>query len=185
MRYDTDQLTKFIMQPKAGPRSECPIARAVETVWEGWSLLILRDAFQGFTRFDEFRQSLGIAPNILSRRLAHLTKAGLLEQRLYSERPQRYEYVLTDKGRDFFPILVTLFAWGNTHLTAKGKSMLLAERETGRVIDPILVSEKRKVLVTPDNAMLIPGPRASSEMRRRLSSLRALGQESSPDKKSR
>ncbi len=158
------------MQPKTGPRSECPIARTVETVGEWWSLLILRDAFQGFTKFDEFRRSLGIAPNILSRRLAHLTETGMFEQRLYSDKPPRYEYVLTDKGRDFFPILVSLFAWGNTHLTPKGKSMLLAERETGHVIEPVLVSAKRKLRVTPDNAMLIPGPRASRDMRRRLSS---------------
>jgi DNA-binding HxlR family transcriptional regulator/transposase len=90
LRYDTDTPRKFNMRPKAGPYSECPIARAVETVGESRSLLILRDAFQGFTRFNKFRQSLGIAPHIFSRRLAYLTEAGLFEQRLYRERPPRY-----------------------------------------------------------------------------------------------
>ena len=74
--------------------------------------MILRDAFHGLMRFDEFQKSLGIAPNILTRRLAHLIDEGLFEKRLYSERPARYEYVLTDKGRDFFPVLMALFSWG-------------------------------------------------------------------------
>src|ERR1700733_10739998 len=93
------------MQPKSPSILECPVGRAVETVGEWWSILILRDAFQGSTRFDEFQKSLGIAPNILSRRLAHLVATGMLARRRYSERPPRYEYLLTPKGRDFFPVV--------------------------------------------------------------------------------
>ena len=80
---------------------------------------------------DEVRRifaNLGIAPNILSRRLAHLTESGMFVRRRYHERPPRYEYVLTDKARDFFPVVVTLLAWGNKHLAPKGKSILLANR---------------------------------------------------------
>lgn len=162
------------MQPKMLHRTECPAARTLETVGEWWSILILRDAFQGFTRFDEFRQSLGIAPNILSRRLAHLTEAGLFERRLYSEKPPRYEYVLTEKGRDFFPVVVAMFAWGNKHLAPEGKAVLLAERKTARPLDPVMVDAGSKARVDLANVMLVPGPRASAGMRRRLASIKAL-----------
>ncbi len=162
------------MQPKKSHRTECPAARTLECVGEWWSILILRDAFQGFARFDEFQKSLGIAPNILSRRLAHLTEAGLFERRLYSEKPPRREYVLTAKGRDFFPVVVAMFAWGNKHLTPDGKALLLAERETARPLDPVMVDAGSLVPITPTNVALVPGPRASAEMRRRLDSIRAL-----------
>lgn len=161
------------MQPKKSVGTECPAARALECVGEWWSILILRDAFQGFTRFDEFRQSLGIAPNILSRRLAHLTDAGMFERRLYSERPPRYDYVLTDMGRDFFPVVVALFAWGDRHLAPKGKALLLAERETGRLLDPVMVDAESLEPVTPDTTALVAGPRASQAMRERLATIRA------------
>src|SRR5499427_4736053 len=101
------------MQPKLVPLAECPCARAVETVGEWWNILILRDALQGFTRFDEFQKSLGIAPNMLTRRLNGLVEAGILERRRYNERPPRYEYVPTERGRDFRPVLLALLAWGN------------------------------------------------------------------------
>jgi DNA-binding HxlR family transcriptional regulator len=162
------------MQPKKRTTTECPAARALECVGEWWSILILRDAFQGFTRFDEFKASLGIAPNILSRRLAHLTKMGLFERRLYSERPSRHEYVLTEKGRDFFPVLAALFAWGNRHLAPKGEALFLARRETGRRLDPIVVDETTREPIAPESTALIPGPRASARMRERLARIRAM-----------
>ncbi|MFA5951035.1 MAG: helix-turn-helix domain-containing protein [Hyphomicrobium sp.] len=162
------------MQPKTSHRAECPAARTAETVGEWWSILILRDAFQGFTRFDEFRQSLGIAPNILSRRLAHLTEAGIFERRLYSEKPPRYEYVLTEMGRDFFPVIVAMFAWGNKHLAPEGKALLLADRKTERPVDPVMVDAGSKAQITSTNVILIPGPRASRGMGKRLASIRAL-----------
>ena len=85
----------FIMQRTSFKNMECPAARALERVGEWWSILILRDAFHGLSRFDEFQKSLGIASNILTRRLQHLTDNGLLERFLYNERPPRYEYRLT------------------------------------------------------------------------------------------
>ena len=94
------------MQRKSFADMACPIARSLEQVGEWWSMLILRDAFAGKTRFDEFQQSLGIASNMLTRRLAALVDAGMLERRLYSERPARHEYLLTERGRDFRTVLV-------------------------------------------------------------------------------
>ena len=98
----------------------CPIARTLERVGEWWSLLIVRDAFAGVSRFDDFRDSLGIAPNMLARRLAGLVDAGILERRRYSERPPRDEYVLTERGRDLHPVLVELVAFGRKHFAAPG-----------------------------------------------------------------
>jgi DNA-binding HxlR family transcriptional regulator len=91
----------------------CPIARSLERIGEWWSMLILRDALHGFTRFEEFRESLGVAPNILTNRLTKLVKAGFLERRQYSEKPPRFEYVPTQRGRDFRPVLLNLMAFGN------------------------------------------------------------------------
>ena len=104
------------MQRKSFGSMSCPIARSLERVGEWWSILILRDAFRGLTRFDQFQKSLGIAPNMLTRRLNALVESGLLERRAYSEHPPRYEYVLTERGRDFRPVLWALLAWGNKPL---------------------------------------------------------------------
>jgi DNA-binding HxlR family transcriptional regulator len=93
----------------------CPIALSLERVGEWWSIMILRDAFRGLRRFDQFQNSLGIAPNILSRRLRGLVEAGLLERSRYCEHPPRDEYLLTEIGRDFRPVLWALLAWGNRH----------------------------------------------------------------------
>ncbi|MGY4626525.1 winged helix-turn-helix transcriptional regulator [Bradyrhizobium sp. USDA 4486] len=162
------------MQPKSPSILECPVGRAVETVGEWWSILILRDAFQGATKFDEFQQSLGIAPNILSRRLAHLTRSGMFARRRYHERPPRYEYVLTDKARDFFPVVAALLAWGNKHLAPKGESILLASRDGIRPLDPVVVNASDMRPITLANTVAIPGPRASRGMRARLASLKAM-----------
>ena len=162
------------MQPKSPSILECPVGRAVETVGEWWSILILRDALQGSTRFDEFERNLCIAPNILSRRLAHLTKSGMFVRRRYHERPPRYEYVLTDKARDFFPVIATLLAWGNKHLAPKGEAILLANRSDRRPFAPVVVDAADMQPITLDNAVIIAGPRASRLMRRRITSLKAM-----------
>ncbi|MBW7960724.1 helix-turn-helix domain-containing protein [Bradyrhizobium sp. BR 10261] len=168
------------MQPKSPSLQECPVGRAVETVGEWWSILILRDALQGSTRFDEFERNLSIAPNILSRRLAHLTKTGMFVRRRYQERPPRYEYVLTDKARDFFPVIATLLAWGNKHLAPKGESILLATRDDCRPLDPVVVDATDRQPITLANAVVIAGPAASRLMRRRLSSLKAMNPDLAP-----
>src|SRR5258707_14574006 len=117
----------------------CPIARSLERVGEWWSMLILRDALHGYTRFDQFQRSLGIAPNMLARRLNALVDAGLMERRRYSERPPRDAYVLTARGRDFRPVLVALLAWGNRHFAPEGASVLLVDAKTGAAVEPIFV----------------------------------------------
>jgi len=116
----------------------CPVGRALLRVGDAWSMMILRDAGFGATRFDQIRANLGIAPNILTRRLAVLTEEGLLEKRRYSERPPRDEYILTDKGRDFLPILAVIGAWGRKYYGEGGVSYT-ADIETGKRIEPLVV----------------------------------------------
>lgn len=126
------------MEKRKTPDTTCPIGRGIASVGDAWSLLILRDASLGLTRFDEFRKSLGIAPTILTRRLATLTEEGLLEKRRYSERPPRDEYLLTEAGRDFLPVLFMIGAWGRKH-RGKGRLTRFLDAETGEEIQPVAV----------------------------------------------
>ena len=118
---------------------QCPIARGLEHVGEWWSILILRDAFRGLSRFDEFSESLGIAPNMLTRRLNALVEAGMLERRRYNERPPRDEYRLTPRGMDFRPILLAMLAFGNRHFPPDDRSVQIVNTETGDSVDPLLL----------------------------------------------
>lgn len=126
------------MQRKSFGNMLCPIARSLERVGEWWSILILRDAFYGLTRFDEFQKSLDIAPNMLTRRLNALVEEGLLERHLYCEKPPRHEYRLTQRGRDFRPVLLALLAWGNKHFAPEGESVMLVDADTGARVEPVL-----------------------------------------------
>ncbi|HZU89101.1 MAG TPA: helix-turn-helix domain-containing protein [Stellaceae bacterium] len=155
------------MRRKSFGNMQCPIARSLERVGEWWSILILRDAFHGLTRFDQFQESLGIAPNMLTRRLNSLVQAGLLERRRYSERPPRDEYVLTAAGRDFRPVLWALLAWGNKHFAPEGKSVVIVDSRTGAEAEPMLVDRNSgRPLVAPDFRSAA-GPAADARTRQR------------------
>jgi len=156
------------MESKIPGNPQCPIARSLESVGEWWNILIIRDAVYGLKRFDEFQKSLEIAPNMLTRRLNSLVKDGILERRLYSEKPPRYEYVLTEKGRDFRPVLATLLAWGNKHFAPEGASVLLADRETGAIAEPVVVDRATGRRSPGGGFALVPGPAAGDRMRQRL-----------------
>src|SRR4051812_23918552 len=99
----------------------CSVARSLEVIGEWWTLLILRDAFFGVTRFEEFQERLGIARNILTTRLDTLVESGVMERRCYDEARGRNDYVLTKKGKALWPVLVTLRQWGDEWVTGKGK----------------------------------------------------------------
>jgi DNA-binding HxlR family transcriptional regulator len=155
------------MRRKSFGSMQCPIARSLERVGEWWSILILRDASLGLSRFDEFRESLGIAPNILTRRLKALVEAGLLERRRYSERPPRDEYVLTEAGRDFRPVLWALLAWGNKHFAPEGASVVVVDSRTGVEANPVLVDgNSGRPLIAPAFRSAA-GPAADARIRRR------------------
>jgi DNA-binding HxlR family transcriptional regulator len=135
----------------------CPVVRSLARVGERWSILILRDAFYGITRFDDFVNSLQIAPNMLTRRLTSLVEDGLLERRQYNEKPPRYEYVLTPLGRDFRPVLLALVTWGNQNFADEGRSVVLKERETGRQVDPVLIDSASGKPITEVDYVLVQG----------------------------
>ena len=146
---------------------DCPIARTLERVGDWWSILILRDAFLGSRRFEQFQDSLGVAPNILTRRLRTLTEAGILERRLYQDRPPRHEYALTEAGRDFRPVLWTLLAYGNRHFAPEGASVVLVDRATGALADPVLVDANTGRRLTGREFRTAPGPAAGAASRLR------------------
>jgi DNA-binding HxlR family transcriptional regulator len=156
------------MKRKSFGNMQCPVARSLEHVGEWWSILILRDAMHGMTRFDEFQKSLAIAPNILTRRLAALVEAGLLERRQYCERPPRDEYVLTERGRDFRPVLISLQVWGNRHFAPEGPSVVLTDIETGVRAEPVLVDRLTGQPITETTHKNLPGPAAGKRVQKRL-----------------
>ncbi|HST56119.1 MAG TPA: helix-turn-helix domain-containing protein [Solirubrobacteraceae bacterium] len=112
----------------------CSIARALELFGERWTMLVLRDVFLGARRFDELQQHLGIARNVLSTRLERLVGEGVLEKTLYQERPPRYEYRLTEKGLDVWPVIVELLRWGDRHAAPNGPPIVIRHRECGGIL---------------------------------------------------
>ncbi len=139
------------MQHKRFSAMPCPIARGLDRVGEWWSILILRDAFAGLTRFDEFQKNLGIAPTMLTRRLNALVEGGLLERHRYSDKPPRDAYRLTERGQDFRPVLQAMMAWGNKHFTPDGVRVQIIEAATGTPADPVMVDRRTgRALVEPE-----------------------------------
>lgn len=155
------------MQRKRDEHHECPVARCVDQVGDWWCILILRDALRGVTRFDAFQKSLGIAPTILTRRLNGLVKDELLVRHRYSEHPPRDEYLLTQKGRDFQPVLFALLAWGNKYFSPEGASVVLMDMRTNRIVDPVLVDETTGIPLVGPDIQLVCGPAASEAIKRR------------------
>ncbi|MCU1685907.1 MAG: hypothetical protein JWQ81_6646 [Amycolatopsis sp.] len=148
------------MQRKSFEDMTCSLALCLEQVGEWWSLLILRDALHGLTRFDEFERSLGISTNSLARRLKALTESGLLERRQYQDRPPRYEYLLTERGRDLQPAIESLRAWGAKHGPARTAPVRLVNRETGLVADPELIDKRSGQPINLDTFVYVAGPDA-------------------------
>lgn len=168
LHHAIDSAYPYDMERKTFAQMTCPIARSLERVGEWWSILILRDAFAGLTRFDEFQNSLGIAPNMLTRRLKALTEAGLLERRRYSERPPRYEYLLTERGRDFRTVLIAFLAYGNRHFAPEGESITIVDAVTGECAEPILADRRSGRPLLSADFKLAAGPAATEGTRRRL-----------------
>ena len=145
------------MDSKNSFATSYPIARTLSVLGDAWSMLILRDAHAGLTRFDQFRKSLGIAPTMLTRRLAALTDEGLLVKQRYSEHPPREEYLLTTAGQDFLPVLVMIGTWGRQY-RGEGELVQFFDAETGTEIKPVTIDEvtgakigtRPMKVVTPD-----------------------------------
>jgi DNA-binding HxlR family transcriptional regulator len=157
------------MQSKQVPGPGCPILRSVERVGDWWTLMVLRDSlFYGLSRFDEFQKSLNVSSNMLTTRLNQLVEDGLMEKRQYSTHPPRYEYVPTDVGQDFRPVLFGMLAWANRHFAPDGLSIVLQDRATGVTANPVLVDANTGAPITPETHQYAPGPAATENMRGRL-----------------
>ncbi|MFD4660781.1 winged helix-turn-helix transcriptional regulator [Kitasatospora sp. NPDC058444] len=149
---------------------ECPLSTTVQHVGEWWTLLILHDAFDGYTRFDQFQESLGISSSMLTTRLKTLVTDGLLERRPYQTNPVRHEYVLTDLGRTLRPVIVALAAWGNSRLAPEQRSMVLVDAQTGEEVEPVVVDARTgRRLDDSGSYVFAAGPAASQAMRARYS----------------
>ena len=136
----------------------CSVARALEIVGERWTLLIIRDAFLGLRRFEQFQENLGIARNVLSDRLNRLVDEGIMERVRYSERPERYEYRLTAKGWDLQIAMAGLRQWGDKYLSEK-PPRITRRRSDKRLVVAAFVPEGTDVL-SPRELESVPGPGA-------------------------
>jgi DNA-binding HxlR family transcriptional regulator len=134
----------------------CSVARALEILGERWTLLIIRDVFLGLRRFDQIQDNLGIARNVLATRLSRLVDEGILEQVRYSESPARYEYRLTEKGRELSIALAALRQWGDKYLSPKPPRLMVRTSNRKPVI-AAYVEEGARVL-RPDEIEMVPGP---------------------------
>ena len=137
----------------------CSLARALEIVGERWTLLIIRDAFLGMRRFDQFQESLGIARNVLTDRLNWLVDEGILERVRYGERPVRHEYQLTAKGRDLLLPLTAFQQWGDKYLSPKPPALLRRKSDSKQVVAALVA--KGSGVLRADQLELVPGPGAN------------------------
>ncbi|MFI9404556.1 winged helix-turn-helix transcriptional regulator [Nocardia sp. NPDC052316] len=137
----------------------CSIARTIDAIGERWTPLILRDLFVGVTRFEDIRRDLGIASNVLAARLAALQAHGIVEMRAYQSNPVRHEYLLTDKGRDLYPVLTMLVAWGDTWVAGpEGPPALIVHDDCGKVTAGVVVCRECAAPLTADNVRFVEGP---------------------------
>ena len=145
----------------------CSIASALDIVGEPWTLLIVRDAFYGVRRFDDFQENLGIARNVLTARLKKLVESGVFRKTAYRQRPLRHEYRLTDKGAALFPVIVGLKLWGDRFGVASrnGKPMDLVNRDDGRTLEPVLIDSTTGQRLDLTNVRAVAGPGAEQGTR--------------------
>lgn len=142
----------------------CSVAQALEVVGEWWTLLIIRDAFLGVRRFDDFVERLGIARNVLTSRLATLVEAGVLERRTYDEGRQRHDYVLTDKGRALWPVLTVLRQWGDEWILGKGNEPVVLEHlSCGHRTTVVPVCDVCGERIDGRSVRAVPGPGAADD----------------------
>ena len=137
----------------------CSIARTLDVIGEPWSPLILRDAWVGINRFDDLQRDLGVSRKVLAERLKHLVDEGMLERRLYAERPARWEYVLTRKGFEFVDVLMVMAQWGDRWTAGDaGPPVLRRHRACSEVMQIDLRCGCCREIVTSSEVDVEPGP---------------------------
>jgi DNA-binding HxlR family transcriptional regulator len=127
------------MKRKSLGHMNCSIAQTLDVVGDPWTLLIVRDALFGTTRFDDFQRSLGIPRATLASRLEALVEHGVMERRTYQVRPERHDYALTEKGRDLRRVMISLLQWGDEWSPLPEPPVTLVDADSGAVIEPVYV----------------------------------------------
>ena len=151
------------MLPRTYDNQLCSIARTLEVIGDRWTLLVIRDAFLGVHRFEDFQKSLGVARNVLTDRLNRLVDEGILRRQLYQERPERYEYRLTRKGVELWPAMMTMMKWGDTYLYPERHPRLVLHKDCGGEIDQRLHCSKCGVELGPTDVYVEAAPAAKDK----------------------
>jgi DNA-binding HxlR family transcriptional regulator len=148
------------MERKSFVDVDCSVAQCLEVVGEWWTMLIVRDVFLGVRRFEAFQLRLGISRNVLTERLAGLVDAGILIKVPYQEHPPRFDYRLTAKGRDLWPVLNAMRQWGDRHAAPNGPRLVMSHRGCGHTAEPVLHCPECGDDVTARDYDVTPGPGA-------------------------
>lgn len=159
---------------------ECPIARAADELGDGWTMLILREAYKGARSFADFQQRLPIAPATLTRKLETLVTRGFFDKSAYQTRPLREHYLLTAKALDLLPVLLALGEWGNRWLAPEGEILSLVDADSGKAMALAIVDGKTGKPLRAGHVALKPGKGASVELRQKLKSPLPLGAADKP-----
>lgn len=153
------------MEHKSFSDMDCSVAQCLDAVGEWWTMLIVRDAFLGVSRFDEFKSRLGISSNILQRRLARLVEAGVLSKVRYCDHPPRDQYRLTEKGRDLWPVLNAMKQWGDRYAAPGGPPLLVVHERCGSVCESVSICSSCGEKISPRELSVTPGPgRSGSDL---------------------
>jgi DNA-binding HxlR family transcriptional regulator len=152
----------------------CAIAQTLDQVGEWWALLILRNAFCGMTRFEDFREHLGIATNVLASRLGRLVKVGILRREKSTGDGRSYDYRLTEKGLALYPVLIAMTDWGERWAgNPKGPRIKLSDRKTGKPVERVAVRSRDGRALGPFDVIARPGPGADDKIRQLINGGRA------------
>jgi DNA-binding HxlR family transcriptional regulator len=136
-------------------QQRCPVAKTLEVVGDRWTMLIIREAFWGTRRFDDFTRHLGIARTVLTDRLSRLVHDGVMRRERYQERPERFEYRLTDKGMDLWPVLMALRIWGEHYAFDGTAGSVVVHRDCGGRMDDRRICTRCGTALNPDNVSRI------------------------------
>lgn len=148
----------YAVERKSFAGMHCSVAQCLEVVGEWWSMLILRDAFLGVTRFDAFQERLGISRNVLNQRLNKLVDEGILARVPYSDHPPRYDYKLTTKGRDIWPVLTAMRQWGDKYAAPDGPPVRIEHKACGHVSHAVMTCSSCGERLSARDVRVLRGP---------------------------
>ncbi|TPG04910.1 winged helix-turn-helix transcriptional regulator [Sphingomonas oligophenolica] len=147
------------MQWNAIGEQDCSMARTLAIIGDRWTLLILRECFLRVRRFDDFQERLGIGRPILTDRLQKLVDSFVLTKVAYQQKPTRYEYRLTPKGLDLYPVVLSIVHWGDIHLSGRrGRPVLHEHVSCGHIFDPVTTCSACAEALDPRDVRVLPGP---------------------------